>query len=336
MQMITGEAVQIEIKTDAQPPMMKMEMLREAVDDFEEVWKHAKTKRTADWTMSEFEFSLTNHFVAAGWTDQEICDALVFHRNYYEPNDPKGKNRADRIAQTIGKVRATTQHQHDQRVEEQQREEATDQLAAVSGEAGLDPVVTISLFNRVIGGPEVKEFIQNGRDPDTTRYTMLLANGDEIPIGPTSNLLSQDKFRERFAAVTRHLPKRVKNDKWDQVVQALLDAAQVREGVEDTRSHRAVEWLRSYADRRVSSDRDLACQAYDPFTFKDQIHVPLGPFHQYLRKVRGERIAEVDLKQYLEAAGFERKTVNYTRENGNRSTRSYFVSPLSILSDEGI
>lgn len=332
LQMISGEAIQVEVLSDAQPPLMKLQMLMDVDDEFKAHWNHQPTPKSKNWSMSEYEFSFANAMVAAGWGDQEIANALVFHRLYYEKGDPKGKNRADRIAQTIGKVRATREHEERVVADEQQREAAVDELAAISSEAGLDPVRTIGIFNRILGGPEIKELVQLGRDPDTARYALALANGREIPLTP-DEFFNLDKFRNRFAIVTQFRPKRVKADKWDEIVQALISAAHVREDVEDTRSHRALEWVRTYTERRTSSDKDAACQANDPFLWKDHLYVPLGPFHQYLRRVRGERIADVDVRQYLESAGFERRTVNYVKEGGNRSTRSYFVVAQDVLGE---
>lgn len=332
LQMITGEAINVEVRAEAQPPLMKLQLLNDADPDFALLWQHKPHTKSKNWSMSEYEFSFVNTFVSAGWDDQEICDALVFHRQYFERGDPKGKNRADRIAQTIGKVRATREHEERSAADEQQREAAVDELAAIAGEAGLDPVRTIGIFNRILGGPEIKGLIQVGRDYENCRYNLELANGDSVSLTP-DEFFNLDRFRNKFAVTTKFRPKRVKPEKWDEIVQALLEAANIREDVEDTRSHRAVEWVRSYTERRVSSDKDSACAANDPFSWKDHLYVPLGPFHQYLRKVHGERIANADLRQYLEDAGFERKTINYNRDDGSRSTRSYFAAPRALIGD---
>lgn len=334
-QLISGEAVQIEVKDNAVPPMLKLDQLKDAFPEFTAVWNHIITdkRKQKTWSMSEWEFSIINHLVEAGWTDQEICDTLVYHRLRYEPNDPKGKNRADRLAASIGKVRATRNYEDESEAAEIERDQAADQLAAMGGDGGLDPVQTLSLFNRVLGGPEVKEFIQNGRDPETCRYLMVLANGDEVPIGAAEKLVNQDRFNERFMVVTGHLPPKQPVKKWRDVVQALLDARQVREDTEDTRSHRAISWLLEYTDRRLSTDKDGACQAHDPFTNNGHVFIPLGPLHQYLRKQKGERMPDADLRAYLEAAGFERKTINYTKNNGKKSTRSYFIAPVTVLDE---
>lgn len=329
LNLITGAGVEIDVRPDASPPLIKIDQLRDVDDEFTLVWEHKASNKTRNWSMSEFEFSLTNYFVAAGWVDQEICDALVYHRNRFEPGDPKNKNRVDRLAQTIGKVRATTDYKREQATQEAAREEAVEQLAAIADEGGLDPVFTLGLFNRILGGPEIKQFIQYGRDPDTSRYVLALANGAEVNLGPIDVVWNQDRFMQRFAVVTQHVSKAVPAKKWKEILQALMSSAVVKEDAEDTRSYRAWDWVLSFVERRYSTDKNLACQSNDPFLSSGNLHVPLGPLHQFLRRMRGERIADVDLRQYLEAAGFERKTINYVKDDGKKSTRSYFVAPWS-------
>lgn len=333
--LVTGEGVQIELNDKAQPDYLKLLQLQDLVPDFTHVWEHVPTRKTSQWSMSEYEFSITNHLVSAGWSDQEICDALVFHRNRYEPGDPKGKNRLERIAQTIGKVRATTAHQQEQAEEEFEREMAVDQIAALSNDAGLDPVLTVSLFNRIVGSqaPEIKQFLQNGRDYETARFRLALASGQEIDMGKFDNIYDQATFQKRFAVATGCLPKSVAAKKWQEVVQAFLKAAEVRESEEDTRAARAMEWVKSYCDKRTSTDKDRACEASDPFIHNEKIHLHLGSFHQYLRRIRGERIEESDLKAYLEIAGFERRTINYIKDSGKKTSRSYFLAPADLLGD---
>lgn len=327
LNLITGEAVDICLVATASPPADKIDGLRDVDVEFGQVWDHKPLTRTQTWSMSEYEFSLTNYFVTAGWSDQEICDALVYHRNRYEPGDPKGKNRLDRISQTIGKVRATTNHRREEGVAEARRNEAVDELAAISDEGGLDSVVTLGLFNRVLGGPEIKELTQYGSDPDTARYVLVLANGKEVPLGAIGVLWNQDQFMMRFAVVTQFVGKAVDGKKWKMILQALLSAAEIKDDEEDTRAHRAWQMVLEYVERRYSTDKNLACQSNDPFVMGGDLYVPLGPFHQYLRRVRGERIADVDLRQLLEAAGFERKSINYMKDDAKKSTRSYFKAP---------
>jgi hypothetical protein len=331
----SGQTVKAQVRPDAAPPPEKLDMLLEVDDDFAAVWRHRKNAKREAWTMSEWEMSITARLVIAGWSDQEIADTIVYHRLKWEPNDPRGKNRPARIRTTIGKARAAIQREEIAKEELLERNEATDQLAHVGRQAvergvSVNRDQVVSLFTRIIGGPQIKELVQDSRDPDQARFRIVLADGTEVPIGKIRSLTKQDDFRDRFAVVTGHYPRTVKRQSWEEVIQALLAAAVVRD-VEDDRRTRVRGWLEHYLNRDLSSDRNAAAEAIDPFEFDGKIHVPLSRFRMYLRKIQGERIEEMDLKLYLEAAGFERRTIGYTRQNGKKSTRSYFVIDKVVL-----
>jgi hypothetical protein len=328
---VTGDGVEIELKgTGSQPPLLKIEQLMEANPDFRIVWEHRNATKTRGWSMSEFEMSIANYIARAGFTDQEMADTLVYHRIKY--GDPKGKaDRVDYISQLIGKARQGVEDQDDEEELELERTDAVDELASMAKNGTADPVRATSLFSKLVGGPEVKELIQDGRDPDTARFRLVLADGRDVPLGPAAVLLDPTKFRERFMVVTGKIPARVKLDKWEKALQALLDTATVNEVHDDSRGARALAWVGDYIDSGLSTDRDAACQAKDPFEHKDAVFIYLDGFAHWLRRIRGERMPVADIKQLLYAAGFERKTVNYVTDEGSKSTRSYWVIGKDIV-----
>lgn len=328
---ITGAGIKVEI--GGAPPMAKVDQLL-MEPEFEMIWRHRTTGKTAMWSMSEWEMSMTNWLVRAGFTDQELADTLVYHREVWEPGDPKRKNRPARIAQTIAKARATNEREQFEREAEFERDEAVEQLAHIGKKAernGGTGVVTkeqaLALFTRIIGGSQIIELVQDGRDPETARFVMHLADGREVPLGKIDGLVQQRDFRKAFAVVTSHYPRAVKGPKWDEVIQGVLSSATVKEGHDDTRAARVRGWLEPYLSRKISTDRDAACRARDPWMDGDNLYVPLEDLRQFIRKIIGDRIDTPDLKMYLEAAGFERKTISYRREDGAGSSRSYFVAP---------
>jgi hypothetical protein len=330
-ELAAGTVVKIAVDGERQPPFERIEELQDIIPEFAGVWRHTPSRARTGWTDSQYDMSIANYCVQAGFSDQEIADTIAYHRRKYG-GDPKGKgSRLDYLQKTIARARSGHERQAREREAEEERDHTITQLTSIGKEPSTPAAVTIHLFTKVVGGPAVSELIQDGRDPDTCRYRMVLASGDEVPIGSASALINQDRFRERFMVVTGHLPMKVKAVKWDEVVQALLNAATVKEGEEDTRAARVRGWLEGYLERRVSTDRDQACQVQDPFVRDGDVHVALGQFHQWLRKIKGERIAEVDVKQLLEAANFQRRTINYVREDGRKSSRSYYVAPADQL-----
>lgn len=331
-----GEGIEIEVRQGAQPPLKKLSMIIDALPEFKSVWDHRATASRATWTMSEYEMSITGRLVDAGWTDQEICDALVYYRNEHDSANAQRKNRRDRLATTIGRARAGRPLEEAEREAIVARNTAADELASLVHEDEPSEVRAISLFNRVIGGPEIAELVQDSTDVDLARYKLILADGREVPLGKIDNLVVQDNFRRRYATVTRHYFVTITQKKWDAAIQVLLRTTRVNDSAEDTRTAIVVGWLESYLESRASTERDGACQKYDPFIVDEMVHVPAGPLLQWLKRAWGERMDIADLRMMLQAAGFERKTIAYTLSgtNGNgktRSTRSYYVAPDHVL-----
>lgn len=322
--LITGESIDIELNPQAEPPYSKVQLLIDEIPEFVVPWNHVKNRKTANWSMSEFEYSITNYLVQAGWSDQEICDALVYHRNRFEPGDPKGKNRVERLAQTIGKVRATSAVEAEAAEFEFEQQQTIDQIVAISKDAGMAPGVTVSLFNRIIDvSPAIKRLVQSSRDPATCRYHLELEDGTEVPLGNVDQFTNLRTFKNNLIVVSNHVAK-IPPKKWESVIEALLKVAVVKENPDDNRRARAIAWVRDYCDQRISTDKDQACENSEPFLFKDAIHLQVDPMIQFMRRMRGHKIDEADLRQYLEAAGFTQRTINYTRRSGRASTRSYY------------
>lgn len=327
---ITGEGVGIALNGERAIPSWRVGQMLAVDVDFKNMWERRKLGKNAGWSDSEFDLSIATRLADAGASDQEIADALVHNR--LEHGDPKGKaGRLDYIKATIGRARTRADIAEASREAEIARTDAADQLEAIAVEGGADVSRTVSLFTQVLGGPEVKELIQDSRDPDQARFRLVLADGREVPIGSGAELLSPDRFRSAFAVVTGYVVPDVKRPKWHKIVQALLQAAVVNESSEDTRAARAVLWLRDYIDRGLSTDKNAACQAADPFQEGTIVHIALGPFVHWLRRMRGERLNDADVKQLLIAAGFERKTINYVREDNKKSSRSYWLAELETL-----
>ena len=271
MDLLSGKGVEFTLSSDPAPPVGRLEQALEFDEGFADVWKQKpRGKKNENWTHSEWEMSLTNHLVEFGWTDQEIADTLCYYRNKYQQGDPKGKNRRDRIATTIGKARARRTTEAVARQIEMEREDAADQLEAMGAVMGAvsieaDPVRTVSLFNRVIGGPEIAQLRQNSVEPGMARFTLLMADGQEVHLGPIENLTNQQKFRDIYATITQHYPMPIKTPKWAAAVHSLLKSAVVFDEPGDGRQAIVLRWVAQYLGRNASSDRHGACRRCDPF-----------------------------------------------------------------------
>jgi hypothetical protein len=312
-------------------PLAKLMALQDALDDFKKAWDH-KPRRPSerDWSQSHWDLAISNCMVAAGWTDQEITDGLALGRERFAPGHEKNL-RVDYYESTIRKARNYT---HGQRQEEE-RTEAVERLEEVARDPdAATPEQTLAFFHKVVGGPEIKEFVQYGVDADVVRFKIVLADGREVQLGDSASLLSQPKFAANYLPATAHVIPNMKPADWKNVVQGLMKAVTVVQDEEDSLASRAVAWVVDFTERRVSSDKDLACLNNDAFRDGDQVFISMGKLSQWLRRIRGERIVDADVRQALLAAGFKRTTVNYTKPDGKRSTRSYFRGPLALLEGE--
>lgn len=314
---------------DGRINQIKFEAMIENSPQFKRTWDHTRQDAAArTWSMSEYDQSLATQAAHAFWTDQEIADLISAHRLKYDPTGDK-HNRQDYLARTVARAKSAVNRQE----KEREREDALEELEAVveHGEE-VDPDHVISQFNVIVGGPTVKDLIQHGRDPDTARYNLELANGEIVRIGPVSNLLNMNKFQARFAVVTRHVLKDVKRPQWKAAIQALLNAARVEESVDDTPEGTVAEWLRRYLRERMTEDFEEAANQREPFSKEGFIYIFADNFANFVRMHLRVTISNPDVKEMLRAAGFTRKNVAYHDEKAKkRTTASYYFADSEVV-----
>lgn len=323
----TGEELVLQVRLNV-PLDSRLKDLMVDEPDFKATWemRAGVGSKRRGWSASEFEFSICNWLVRAGLDPQQVCDVLVHWRNIIEPGDPRGKNRAERLARTIGKVINTVSVEYEKEFAETNRETALASMEAMAHRS-TEPssqAKAMANLNKIVGGPEIASLKQYSRDPNTARFAVVLADGRELNIGLFSNFLTYSRFRPTYAIATGHLPPVVKQAAWEKAVAQLLRVADVIDDVEDSRAGEMRAWLEDYVDSQGSEDRDGACASNAPFIENGAVHVALSHFMRYLRRVVGERVDGADVAAELRSLGFERTTVAFKRSSGARSTRSYF------------
>lgn len=327
-----GSGVDIELRgNNAAPPIMRIEELKQIKPEFAQAWEYGKLGRTGRGiakSPSEWDLSIANHLAQAGFSEQEICDSLTYNRIRH--GDTKQKYLREKyMKSTIGKAMVRGFIDSERERQEVERSEAIEALAGAATVGMSNPVSTMSQFSKVIGGPEVKRLIQDGIDPTNAQYRLELDDGRDVPLGGVEGLLDMRRFRAAFAVVTQHIVPNIKGDKWTQAVQALVHAAEVHE--EDSRVAITHGWLDSYLDGALSSDKDSACVVNDPFEHDGEVFISASTFADWLRRIKSVRMKDSEVCQYLHAAGFDRRGVNYTRDDGRKTQRSYWVAPKESL-----
>ena len=323
--------------SDTSWPAEKIMELCEVLPDFEAIWKHRPANKTKDWTPNQWDQSITNHLAANGFSDQEITGALIYYERRFYPGRDKSSRRADYVKRTIGKAREGRREEAEKADEHDDLLEQIAEIASTNGAVENAPELVISLFSRLVGGPyQVHELVQEGRDPKTTLFKLILVDGPDVPLGSVRGLVEQRAFRNSYAVVTGHLPKMVKGPKWDDLARALLRTATVNDHPEDTRSRIVLEDVTLYCERtRLSTDREAACALGDPFEEDGYVHIYLRKFVQWMNKAQGQHVEnDRQLWMDLEAAGFERAKPNYHRPDGVRTQRSYWRAPTALIRGE--
>lgn len=316
-------AADLDFDPEASPPADKLLALMDNSEQFRRTWRHTRRDGAA-WTTSEWDLSLASQAAQAEWTTDEIAALLAYHRREH---GGEKLDRPDYFERTI--ARARTQGR---KVDaERERDDALDDLEDLADQARPDPDQTISAFNRVMGGPAVKEFVQDGRDPGTARFSLVLGNGDQVRLGRIRDVTDPARFRDALAVVTGHLLPDVKRAKWHGAVQALLKVRVVRESEDDTPDGVVADWLSRYLYERLPPEpgveaRDQACRRKEPFEDDDRmVHVYASSFAGFVRQALRVSLPDHEVKDLLRAAGFERVTVHYVKADDQPSTRSYYA-----------
>ncbi len=337
---LAGSGIEIHVNgKPPDPPWPRINELMGIDPDFLAVWN--RIKPPGDGSHSAVDLSIATRMANAGFTDQEIAEAIRWQRMTHDRESGKG-DRPDYLQKTIARARNGSKIRQQEAEAEAERNEAIEQLGVIAdrAEAGeVEPPMIIGLFQRVYGGPQIKQLIQDGADYESGRLKLVLADGRDVPLGPMRGLLNQDEFTARFAAVTQYMPSkpvRASKDQpvgWQQLVAALLKAAEVIEETEDTRVALVTGWVRTYIEPHRANEKDLACEQADPFIEDGEIHVCLPSFHLWLRRAPGERRDRADLRQLLKDAGFAHASLNYRKSDGSRQKRNYWRAPADLLDD---
>lgn len=94
------------LEKSAAPPAEKLDFLLETDQLFRRTWTHMRGD-LSDQSLSGHDLAIANNLVLAGWTDQEIADAIIAHRREHgNSTDVRKALRQDYVQQTIAKARA--------------------------------------------------------------------------------------------------------------------------------------------------------------------------------------------------------------------------------------
>lgn len=330
------------IADDAEPPIVLFEALQQNSELFNRTWRHARKDNGAgSWSLSEYDLSLASQAMAAGWSDQQVVDLLVFHRNRYEPGGTK-QLRLDYLERTVTRAHASARREE----AEKERVEAIEDIEAID-QSGETPTaaITFELFNRIIasgieGAPEVIRLRQFGTAADLARFILTVRHEQverDISLGDIHGLLIQARFNASIAVETGHVVSTVRQANWQSAVRVLLRQRELVIEEEDTREGDVAELIRLYLERRgVPKRSDDALHERAPFTEGGRVYLHMRSFHRFVGMSTHGAPTKSDLLVALRGLGFERTTLAFHDQDVGRTSVSYWSAPLRGLPPAGV
>lgn len=187
----------------------------------------------------------------------------------------------------------------------------------------------------LLGLPPLAGIVQQGRDPQTARFVLLLTDGRKVRIGTQRTLRSQTEFAGVTMVALDCYPPTIERRDWNDALFALLTFAKdVEEVSGEDFTDTVTDWLRAYAGR-ASADRNGAAAVGDPFRDGDHIYVKAAGLARYARREYSEQVKLHELRQALRDLDGEQERVHARRSGGQRTTISYYRLPLTLFEDGG-
>lgn len=185
--------------------------LEEYIHDFKRTWDRRRSKEFGD-SAPRYDYSLIYYFLAAGFTLPNIVRALWRHRERFK----------DQPEQTLSAKYLAPKIWHLKNEKGKGEEQATNAAQAEEISAGTKEE-TLANVNRALG-IEIARVRKEGRKD--ANYVLVMASGEEVPIGPIRNLDTVREFRRVVANYLKVFIRTIPQKSWDPICAALLRAAE--------------------------------------------------------------------------------------------------------------
>jgi septum formation topological specificity factor MinE len=290
----------IVLDEDANPPTEKLLALIDNSPTFEKTLRH-KRKDMEGLSPSEYDMSLANMAIAAGWTPQEVVNLLIYHRR---TNDLDKKMRLNYFEITIGKAQETISHSDAK--DRLQEFVLQDNMVEEEEDLDITPERREEMLAEIskLFGIQIKHIERHLADPPS--YYLCTSRGD-IMLGTVDNLIKQDKLRIKLAAATRKLLDEFSKNAWRNIAQCLLLACEdVGVGEEATVEGATRGWLARFLSESEETDVPETAVESD-IIYRDPDsgirYVTISALRTFLRYSENERLSSKQIGQGLRRAG---------------------------------
>lgn len=317
-----GWLVDFVVAADRDIGANKLEALKGLDPKIKRTYEH-KRKEEADQSMSAYDMRLISFAVQYNWTNQELADLIITHRNHYKEN-LRLNEVENYYARSIHKAR--TNHS--------KKEEVTNAIYSESGsdrQANLDEINTaLELRNK----ERIKEIER--RFPEPFSFVVRREDGVEIKLGDSDGLTNQRNFRKHFTNATKHFWQEHKKVHWENIVKKMLLICEDVESPEEA-TYKGITklWLEDYLRIRLCLDQSGTVwdrlSDNKPVLANGKPHISLTGLRLYIEQKFGERPTREQLSDWLRQIGCYQEKVNLTEKmTGDKATsrRLWVVSDV--------
>ena len=315
-----GTPSQYTINTDAQPPHEMWQGLFDHNEKFAQTWRMQR-KDLKDGSNSAYDYSMINFALHNGWSDQHAVDLVMYFR---KTNNLPPKVRRSYFDLALRKVKEDL-------LKDESVQEVEEILDAIKHDEAMPKEqrrVHVKNHLSTLLNVQVDQIIQYGSDSPEFK---IVVGGRLFKIGSIAVLTNQFAFRNAIAVATRIWIPPFKKERWDVIVQALLDAAELEEiGEDETDVGQMKTWLQCYlefSDPRY--DRDDACRDNKSFFLGDKLYISSIMLRQYLFTHHKELFTGKTLGIILKEFGFTSCHVNYKNEKDTYSSRNLWCISIT-------
>jgi hypothetical protein len=319
----------ISMKTIAEPPQEKLDLLLEADPYFKALWqKHKDVKK--DTSPSGFHLSLANVAAKADWTSQEITDLLIAWNRRHGIELTKLMKRADYIAETIAKARKNANKFYAEKYSED-----IETLAGSEYEKTLEESLKKKGFEVISHHLGFKTLsFTNYIQEKNNKYVMESDEGEIIFRG-TDEIYMKSKFEQRILAstniavnLTRKEFEMVKNT-YRHILENIIVSR------ESTIKTRMKAWIPEYLDGKPPIDRHESPHGEKPFIYKGAWYIYPPTFKDWAQRNKHDRDGFEKTEFDLTLIGAFEKRMNLRRpltepEDKEFMTKRPWYIPLDV------
>jgi hypothetical protein len=316
----------------ADPPFSKWSVVfgPDALEPKARLTWERKRKDLSDQSTSGYDMSVAAYAVRAGWSDQEVLNALLANHRVHGNLPLK---RQDYYVRTIAKAR---QGERASEAAAMVDEYVVDRDGAAPGEVPDIPAPRREeLLDGVSSliGVRIERIIKYLSEPPSYR---LITAESSIAINNVDGILKYDRFKSAVAAVTGRVINDLRGQQWRNCSQLLLDLCEPQDvGLEATDSGSITSWLSRYLASNVPQEDNPANQkAGLPYMKEDNLYIYIHHFSTWIHANDGEKLSPKQLGCLLRHVGAESTTRGVTRD-GRTTTTTVWRLPASFVADHG-